>query len=309
MRTLHPELLKAFHGRGFSTPVIGVTGGKGGVGKTTVAVNLASAIAGMGFRVALVDGDVDNPNAGIILAMEVADPEEIYTTIPEIDAARCNACGDCVRACRLHALLLPPGKAAMLVGDCNGCEACLLVCQQQAITRGRKLVGRTYASRDDLLTLFTGELLPGQEESAAVVKAVKKKAFQEAEHFDLVVVDTSPGVHCNVISALEGADLAIAVTEPTRLGAHDLDLILQLLDLFQLAGKIVLNRADLPGSKEEIEAIAGRHGRRVWKEIDTDEALMRSFVEAVPIVRSNPEAPSATVFRDLASEIAKEYLR
>ena len=73
-RILDPELLQAFHDKSFATPVIGVTGGKGGVGKTTVAVNLAFAIAAMGFRVALVDGDVDNPNAAIILDMGPANP-------------------------------------------------------------------------------------------------------------------------------------------------------------------------------------------------------------------------------------------
>ncbi|HYM29387.1 MAG TPA: P-loop NTPase, partial [Steroidobacteraceae bacterium] len=38
--------------------VIAVTGGKGGVGKTSVAVNLATALARRGRRVVLLDGDL-----------------------------------------------------------------------------------------------------------------------------------------------------------------------------------------------------------------------------------------------------------
>lgn len=38
--TLSPEIIAAYHDKNFSAQVIGVTGGKGGVGKTTVAVNL-----------------------------------------------------------------------------------------------------------------------------------------------------------------------------------------------------------------------------------------------------------------------------
>ena len=307
-RKLGPELLKAFHQKSFPASVIGVTGGKGGVGKTVVAVNVAVAVAEMGFRVALVDADVDNPNAAIIMDMKVANPAEVQLTVPNINPAKCNSCGNCIKACRHHALLLPPGKAPMLIGDCNGCEACFLVCQQEAIARGERLLGRTYKTSADNLSLYTGELVPGQEESAAVVKALKKRVFQEAGQFDLVVVDTSPGVHCNVIAALQGADFVAAVTEPTTLGAHDLALILQLLDLFQFAKKVVLNRADLPGSKKEIELIARRHNTQIWREITTDEALMRSFVEAVPIIRCNPDAVSAKIFRSLAREIAKEYL-
>ncbi|HWP99804.1 MAG TPA: Mrp/NBP35 family ATP-binding protein [Vicinamibacterales bacterium] len=49
--------------------VIAVGAGKGGVGKTTVAVNLALALARAGSRVAMIDGDVYGPNVPIMLGM------------------------------------------------------------------------------------------------------------------------------------------------------------------------------------------------------------------------------------------------
>ncbi|MCI0394808.1 MAG: Mrp/NBP35 family ATP-binding protein [Chloroflexi bacterium] len=42
--------------------VVAVASGKGGVGKTTVAVNLAVALGQMGHRVGLLDGDIHGPN-------------------------------------------------------------------------------------------------------------------------------------------------------------------------------------------------------------------------------------------------------
>ncbi|PZN32916.1 MAG: cobyrinic acid a,c-diamide synthase [Proteobacteria bacterium] len=49
--------------------VIAVTGGKGGVGKTSVAVNLATALAGAGRQVMLLDGDLGLANVDVFLGL------------------------------------------------------------------------------------------------------------------------------------------------------------------------------------------------------------------------------------------------
>src|ERR1700686_537827 len=50
--------------------VVAVASGKGGVGKTTVAVNLAIALARMGAAVGLMDADVYGPNVPLMLGAE-----------------------------------------------------------------------------------------------------------------------------------------------------------------------------------------------------------------------------------------------
>jgi ATP-binding protein involved in chromosome partitioning len=50
--------------------IIAVGAGKGGVGKTTVAVNLAIALSKSGGRVAMIDGDVYGPNVPIMLGVQ-----------------------------------------------------------------------------------------------------------------------------------------------------------------------------------------------------------------------------------------------
>ena len=49
--------------------VIAVTGGKGGVGKTSVAVNLATGLAAAGRRVVLLDGDLGLANVDVLLGL------------------------------------------------------------------------------------------------------------------------------------------------------------------------------------------------------------------------------------------------
>ncbi len=64
--------------------LIAVGSGKGGVGKTTVAVNLALALAKLGHRVGLLDADVYGPNVPLMLGVTEA-PQAIGERIQPIE--------------------------------------------------------------------------------------------------------------------------------------------------------------------------------------------------------------------------------
>ena len=55
--------------------IIGIASGKGGVGKSTVAVNLAVALARLGYRVGLADADVYGPSVPVMTGTEGEVPQ------------------------------------------------------------------------------------------------------------------------------------------------------------------------------------------------------------------------------------------
>ena len=61
------------------TPFVLVTGGKGGVGKTTVAANLGVEMASAGKRVLIVDLDLGLANLNVLLGLDT--PRTIEDTL------------------------------------------------------------------------------------------------------------------------------------------------------------------------------------------------------------------------------------
>jgi len=77
--------------------IIGITGGKGGTGKTVIAINLALALADLGKKVTYLDCDSDCPSAHILLGATLRKKQEVRSFIPVIDEEKCRKSGRCVK--------------------------------------------------------------------------------------------------------------------------------------------------------------------------------------------------------------------
>ncbi len=62
--------------------VVAIASGKGGVGKSTVAVNVAVALAQAGARVGLLDADIYGPNIPTMMGVKTLPPQENEKIIP-----------------------------------------------------------------------------------------------------------------------------------------------------------------------------------------------------------------------------------
>ena len=79
-----------------------------------------------------------------------------------------------------------------------------------------------------------------------------------------------------MISALLGCDFAYCVTEPTPMGANDLNLILELAKKIKIKAKIILNQANL-GNKKAIENIAKKFKTKIEREIPYSEKIAKLY--------------------------------
>ena len=269
--------------------IVCITGGKGGTGKTLCAVNIAVMFKNEGYKVLLLDGDVENPNTYLLLNGKLENKTEVPFFLPNINDDLCSRCGLCSQNCQNHALLYIDDSVPILMSSlCSGCKLCFKICPEKAIISDLKALGWIYSTEINDLTLSVGELKPTEARSAGVVEALLEKNLKEdLNSYDIVVLDTAPGAHCDVELLIDSADVVIPVTEPTRFGKLDLHRILELINLLEKDYKVIVNRSSLLGFREQFLKELQEDNIEVLGDIPMDKDIVNSYCQGTPLMDIN----------------------
>lgn len=272
--------------------IVCITGGKGGTGKTLCAVNIAVMFKNEGYKVLLIDGDVENPNTHLLLGGKLENKIEVPFFKPEINEEKCSKCGICAENCAPHALLHIKGSYPIpMLNLCSGCQLCYKICPEDAILPDSKTIGWTYSTKINDLSLFLGELKPSEARSAAVVEALLNGLdiiIEETPNkYDIIVLDTAPGAHCDVELLIDKADLVIPVTEPTRFGKLDLIRIIELIKLLEKDYKVIVNRSSLLGYRDKFLKDLEDNNIKVLGDIPLDNDIVNSYCQGTPLMDNN----------------------
>ncbi len=228
---------------------IAIASGKGGTGKTTVAVNFAAFLDSLGKKVSFTDCDVEEPNAHFFLKPELSAEKDEFLPVPKIDEDKClgESCRKCIELCRFKSLIWMVDAVLSFSELCHGCGLCELACPANAIGEGQRLIGSTASGQAGNIDFTRGLLRIGEAMSPPLIKAVKSIS-PEAE---INIFDCPPGTSCPVVESIEGTDFVILVTEPTPFGLHDLDLAVKLMRTLNMPCGVIINRSGMGDNRVE----------------------------------------------------------
>jgi MinD superfamily P-loop ATPase len=278
-----------------------IISGKGGTGKTS----LTGAFAHLASNKIICDLDVDAPDLHLLLQPQ-REREEDFRSGHEarIDGEKCDGCGVCASMCRFGAIREDERGFSVDPLRCEGCKVCVAFCPAEAIQFPEKHCGQWYVSSTRFGPMVHAQLFPGEENSGRLVMVLKQQARElaKAREAELVLCDGAPGIGCPVISSLSGATLAVAVTEPTPSGRHDLERVAELCGHFRVAFSVIINKHDLnPDEVSRIEAFCRERSYPVLAHLPHDPIVTRAMVDGL-VVTELPET-------DFSRELRRTWAR
>jgi MinD superfamily P-loop ATPase len=258
-----------------------VISGKGGTGKTI----LTASFAVLAKKKVMADCDVDAADLHLLLHPDIRETHKFEEgKKAAIDPELCTECGRCREVCRFDAI--SEDYVVDPIG-CEGCRVCHYLCPENAIGMEKNLCGEWYLSDTKYGPLVHAKLGIAEENSGKLVTLVKQKAKELAsiQSLDLVIIDGPPGIGCPVISSLAGVDLALAVTEPTISGVHDLERVVAVAHHFGVKTAAVINKYDInPEVSAKIEDWCENREVPVLGKIPFDRIVVEALVAGVPLM-------------------------
>ena len=248
-----------------------VAGGKGGVGKTTVATNLAVVLAESGEDVTYLDCDVEEPNGHLFLHPVIDLSEPVTIPVPAVDQNACTLCGKCAEICQFGAIICLGTRVMTFPDLCHGCGGCKLVCEADAIREESKEIGVVEEGVAGEVRFVQGRLNVAYPMASPLIREAKQRLRTPGVH----IVDSPAGVSCPAVQSLTGADYVLVVAESTPFGLNDLQLSVDMLRIMRLPFGVVINRADVGAS--EIGQYCDTEGIEVLLVIPNDRRVAEAY--------------------------------
>lgn len=266
-----------------------VASGKGGTGKTLVATHLSRFLEPRVERICFVDADVETPNGHLFLTPTSISTWPVTVNVPCLKKQQCAGHGACQSVCAFNAILSARGRIIVFDELCHDCGACLLACPDNALMEKPRVIGQIHHGISGRIEFFSGRLNVGEARGTPLIAEVMRLVHQVSDGW--VIVDASPGVACNAVETVKGADLVLLVTEPTPFGQHDVALALQMCRALSLDAAAIVNRSDL--GDEQVVRFLENEGVPIIAQIPFDRRIAEAYATGELTSDSNPALAGA----------------
>jgi MinD superfamily P-loop ATPase len=274
---------------------IAVLSGKGGTGKTLVSVNLAAVAK----RSTYIDCDVEEPNGHLFFKPKDLKAKNISVKIPIVDNDLCNGCRKCVEFCKYNALAYINDKVIVFDDVCHSCGGCNLFCPQKAFSEREKNIGEVQKGKSENVTVISGVLNTGEASGVPVIKELLDVSSEDKE---FTFIDCPPGSACVVMESIKDADYCILVAEPTLFGVHNLNMVYELIRLFNKPHGVVLNKC-MEG-ENPAETFCIEKDIKILGKIPFDSVL--GTINSNALISTREDKKYKDMFSDLLQIVTKE---
>ena len=282
-------------------PTIALAAGKGGTGKTLVATSLALAVAQNGEDcVQLVDCDVEEPNADLLLHPQIQHNEAVHVLVPKVNMSLCTRCGRCAEVCQFSAIAVIRDAVLTFPELCAACGACAYACPEDAISEVERHVGVvSKGTGPEGIGFYQGRMNVGEQRSGFLLRAVKDYIADDK----VSIIDAPPGTSCPMQESVEGSDYCILVTEPTPFGLSDLGAAYETCRTLGVPAGVIINRHGI--GDEGVEDYCAQEGIDVLLRIPHDRAIAEAYSRGETLAAAMPEwgEKLAEMYAELAAEL------
>lgn len=276
---------------------VAILSGKGGTGKTLVSVNLAASAKSAVY----LDCDVEEPNGHLFFKPKDIVSKDVCVKIPQVDHSLCKGCRTCTDFCQFNALAFINKQVIVLEEMCHSCGGCALLCPNNAIYEIDHKIGEIKSGLSKNVKVSSGYLNIGEASGVPIIEKLLSKSNSSNSP---VFIDCPPGSACVVMESIKDANFCILVAEPTLFGRHNLEMVYDLVMLFNKPFGVVLNKV-LEESNPTKE-FCTKNNIEILAEIPFDSYLGKINSNGKIVVRESSKYQ--LVFKELLEKVERKVL-